>query len=246
MNFLRIILFLFFSFCFGLLGGIWAQASLLPYMAVHQPFQDWGLIRSWNEKTIVVREVQREVIDGREGLERAVADVQKGIVAIQSSKGTRAIQGSGFIYASEGLVLTLASIVPQGYAPVVYRENREFSASEVQVLKRDATSNLALLKINQTDLPTFRLAEKEDVKLGMSVFLLGAKIQSGQVQYRVDEGIIQQITPDTFIPTITAPILAGSALFDVQGRILGLTETTSQGNFHIIPVDRLREFLQPR
>ena len=71
------------------------------------------------------------------------------MVALQSS-GAR--QGSGLVYTSDGLIVTLSSLVPAGWRVMVYPEAQD--PLPAQVLKRDVSNNLALLKVEETGLQT--------------------------------------------------------------------------------------------
>ncbi|MCH7552041.1 trypsin-like peptidase domain-containing protein [Patescibacteria group bacterium] len=239
---LKKILSLFFIFYLGILGGIWAQAFLLPYFASHAPFHNWGFVKEWNARTTVIREVKEFVVNQDQALELTVARVEKVVVGVKSTNGIRTIEGSGFIVTSDGFILTLASIVPQGYT-VMISLNQEEEALEAQVLKRDVQKDLALLEIKKNGLQTTSFAGEEDVKLGMTVLLLGKIFEGNELITIVNKGVVKALSEDRVRTTIfEKTILEGSPLFDIEGKVLGLNVIDREGKVTAIPVSALRSF----
>ena len=236
------ILSFFFIFYLGSMGGIWAQAFLLPYFASHSPFHNWGFVKEWNARTTIIREVREFVVNRDQALELTVAQVEKVVVGVRSTRGGRLIEGSGFITTSDGLILTLASIVPQGYKVMIFT-NQEEEALEAQVLKRDVQKDIALLKIEKNSLQTTSFASEEDVKLGMSVLLLGKIFEEDELVTIVNRGVVKALSKDRVRTTIfEKTILKGSPLFNIEGKILGLNTIDDEGKVTAIPVSLLRSF----
>ncbi|MCB1687304.1 MAG: trypsin-like peptidase domain-containing protein, partial [Halioglobus sp.] len=75
------------------------------------------------------------------------------------SQGERMGMGSGFIISDDGYVLTNNHVV-EGADSVLVRMNdrREFDA---EIIGTDPRSDLALLRIDATDLPTLKLADDD-------------------------------------------------------------------------------------
>ena len=86
--------FFLLSFCFGILGGIWAQAFLLPGLASSPAFKNLQFIKDWNAKVQVVSPVQEIVIRENEGLERLVKRLDKVVVGLESVSGNTIIYGT--------------------------------------------------------------------------------------------------------------------------------------------------------
>jgi len=236
------ILSLFFIFYLGILGGIWAQAFLLPYFASHTPFQNWGFVKEWNTRTTIVREVREFVVNRDQALELTVGKVEKVVVGVRSTSGARIIEGSGFVATSDGFILTLASIVPQGYTVTIFINQQE-EALEAQVLKRDVEQDLVLLKIEKNGLQTTSFADKESVKLGMSVLLLGKIFEKDELVTIVNRGVVKALSEDKVRTTIfEKTILEGSPLFDIEGKVLGLNVIDKEGKVTAIPASTLRSF----
>ena len=236
------ILSFFFIFYLGSMGGIWAQAFLLPYFASHAPFYNWEFVKEWNARTTIVREVREFVVNRDQALELTVAQAEKVVVAVRSTSGISTIEGSGFVATSDGFILTLASIVPRGYTIMIFT-NQEEEALEAQVLKRDVQKDLALLKIEKNGLQTTSFAGEEDVKLGMSVLLLGKIFEGDELVTIANTGVIKALSEQRVRTNIfEKTVLKGSPLFDVEGRVLGLNTIDREGKVTAIPVSILRSF----
>ena len=80
--------------------------------------------------------------------------------------------GSGFIISSDGLILTNAHVVREAKdVTVKLSDRREFTA---KVLGSDATTDIAVLRINAKGLPTVRLGDARQLEVGDPVLAIGA------------------------------------------------------------------------
>lgn len=226
-------------FCLGAAGGIWAQAFLLPAMAANPAFQNWQFLKDWSARVQVVAPVHEIYVRENEAVERAVQKGKGTVVAVESGSGRK---GSGLVYTSDGLVVTTSYLVPQGYRVTVYPENQD--PLQAQVLKRDATNNLALLKIEETGLQTSGFVSNGGVSLGARVVLVAKLVDGEEVSLFVNQGSIKQIQEDRMITSILERTgVDGAPLFDVEGRVVGLADSDFQGNIFAVPASTLRSFL---
>jgi serine protease Do len=134
-------------------------------------------------------------------------------------------QGSGFIVAASGIIVTNHHVVG-GAAEVRVKlaDGREFPA---RVLGSDARTDLAVLKIEATGLPTVRFADTsprvgEPVMAMGNPFGLGGTVTSGIVSARGRD--IGAGPADQFLQHDAAinPGNSGGPLFDLQGRVVGV------------------------
>ena len=153
------------------------------------------------------------------------------------------MEGSGLILTSDGLLVTLAELVPQGsdFNFFVNEEKVSF-----QILKRDLEENLALIKTETPNLPTAGFADLEKLKLGERVFLVGVIFENQKITSPVrvvNEGIVKSFDQD-FIKTniFEKNTLKGSPLFDIEGKILGLNTIDSEGKVIAIPISKIKSF----
>ena len=235
------ILGLLLVFILGAGGGMWAQAVLLPYMASQSGFQDMQFIKDWNARTLVVSPVSEIVVNEGEALVSSFERTKNVSVAVQSVLGTRVIVGSGLIITSDGLIITLASVVPSGYVTNVYL-NEDSDVVLARVLKRDLLNNLALLKIENGGLPTRGFGNGNDTKLGSRVFLSGFIFAEGEPQRIIDQGIITATGESVFQTTMDRSATTGFPVFDIEGKVLGLGFNKGE-RVSVFSASLLREFL---
>lgn len=99
--------------------------------------------------------------------------------------------GSGFIVDKSGIVLTNRHVVADSEADymVLLEDEREFKA---EILARDPVNDIAMLKINEDDLPTVSLGDSTEVKLGEKVIAIGNAL--GRFTNTVSTGIISGLS----------------------------------------------------
>jgi serine protease Do len=120
--------------------------------------------------------------------------------------------GSGVIISADGYVITNKHVIPTTTTKVtiIARDGTEFS--DVSVVDRDPTNDIAFLKINGVaDLPTAEIGVSGSLKIGTKVFTVGNAL--GQFHNTVTAGIISGLNR-----TITASdgsSLSGETLSDL-------------------------------
>ncbi|KPJ71865.1 hypothetical protein AMJ50_00040 [Parcubacteria bacterium DG_74_3] len=224
-------------FTLGIVGGIFADQILWPYFIERPLFYQYRL----EQNPIYVTEKKEITIRENLALQNAVEKVEKVVVGVKTKTETgQILEGSGLIITSDGLIVTLAELVPKGsiFSFFVSEESVHF-----QILKRDSKENLALIKIDKTNLSTLSFANLEKIRLGERVFLVGIVFEKEGPQKIVNEGIIRTFSEDLIETSIFEEnVLSGSPLFDIEGNILGLNETTKEGQVLTIPISKIREF----
>ncbi len=135
--------------------------------------------------------------------------------------------GSGFIISSDGLILTNAHVVREAKdVTVKLSDRREFTA---KVLGIDPTTDIAVLRINATGLPTVRIGDARSLEVGDPVLAIGAPYGLEQT---ATQGIVSakgrslpgDSTVVPFIQTDAAvnPGNSGGPLFDGTGTVVGI------------------------
>ncbi|CAN5730160.1 Do family serine endopeptidase [soil metagenome] len=142
--------------------------------------------------------------------------------------------GSGFIISQDGYVLTNNHVVANtSRVTVVLTDKREFDA---RVVGRDPNTDVAVLKIEGTNLPTVQLGRSDGLQVGDWVLALGYPLSLGET---VTAGIVsakgkslgimrQSREADAplehFIQTDAAinPGNSGGPLVDLEGRVVGI------------------------
>ena len=224
-------------FILGMGGGIFADQIFWPYIVERPLFFAYRL----EQAPVYVTERKEITIQENTALQDAVEKVEKAVVGIQAKTQTgRTFKGSGLVITSDGLMVTLNELVPQGEKFVFFVDGDTLS---YQVLKRDKKANLALVKLEAERLPTLGFADASKLRLGQRVFLVGAVLLQDGLQKIVNEGIIRAIDNDSISTTIfEKSILAGSPLFTIEGEVIGLTVVDKEGQVSAIPVSAIRAF----
>ena len=145
-----------------------------------------------------------------------------------NGEGTLAPQslGSGFIISSDGYVMTNNHVV-DGADEVIVRlsDRREF---EAKVIGHDKRSDIAVLKINATDLPTVKIGKSSDLKAGEWVLAIGSPFG---FDHSVTAGIVSAIgrslPSENYIPFIQTDVAinpgnSGGPLFNLDGEVVGV------------------------
>jgi serine protease Do len=133
--------------------------------------------------------------------------------------------GSGFIVTPDGYVLTNAHVVDDASEVTVkLTDRREFVAKVIGVDKR---SDVALIKIAATGLPTVHFGDSSKLKPGQWVVAIGSpfgfenSVTAGVVSATarpLDEGYVPFIQTDAAIN----PGNSGGPLFNVDGQVIGI------------------------
>jgi len=225
-------------FIIGIVGGIFADQIFWPYFVERPLFYQYRLEQS----PIYLTERKEIIIQENVALKNGVEKVEKVVVGVKTqTKEGKILEGSGLILTSDGLVVTLADLVPRGSKFAFFWEGKW---PTFQILKRDLKDNLALLKIGETNLPTASFANLEKIKLGERVFLVGVVFENKVPKKNVNEGIIKSLE-ESFIETniFEKEKISGSPLFDIEGNVLGLNTVDKEGKITAIPISKIREFI---
>lgn len=225
-------------FVFGIGGGIFADQILWPYLVERPLFYEYRL----EQGPIYVTEKNEITVTENIALQNAVEQVEKSVVAVRTiTDQGEIITGSGLVVTSDGLIITLADLVPQGQRFAFFAGGK---APNWQVLKRDFKNNLALIKLEESGLPTIGFAEYGSLRFGQRVFLIGAVLRNGDLQKVVNEGIIKTYDEKIIETNISENNnLAGSPLFNIKGELVGLIKIDYQGKVSAIPINIIREFI---
>ncbi len=138
--------------------------------------------------------------------------------------------GSGFIVSSDGYVLTNAHVVADASeVTVTLTDRREFAAKVIGI---DKASDVALIKIPATGLPTVRFGDPSKLRPGQWAIAIGSPFG---FENTVTAGVISalgrplidgtsQTNYVTFIQTDAAvnPGNSGGPLFNIDGEVIGI------------------------
>ncbi|MEY4506483.1 MAG: hypothetical protein RL297_1061 [Pseudomonadota bacterium] len=163
--------------------------------------------------------------------------------------------GSGVIVSPDGYILTNNHVIEEADEIQVTLNDGRTTAAEV--IGTDPETDLAVLKINFTNLPAITWGNSEQIAIGDGVLAIGNPFGVGQT---VTSGIISALgrtklginTFENFIQTDAAinPGNSGGALVDVSGHLVGINTAIysrsggSMGIGFAIPTSTARQVLE--
>jgi serine protease DegQ len=163
--------------------------------------------------------------------------------------------GSGVIVSPDGYILTNNHVIEE--ADEIQVTLNDGRTAVAQVIGTDPETDLAVLKINFTELPAVTWGNSEQIAIGDGVLAIGNPFGVGQT---VTSGIISALgrtqlginTFENFIQTDAAinPGNSGGALVDVQGHLVGINTAIysrsggSMGIGFAIPTSTARQVLE--
>jgi serine protease Do len=133
--------------------------------------------------------------------------------------------GSGFIVSADGVILTNAHVVDNAKEVTVrLTDRREFKA---KVVGKDDQSDIAVLRIRASHLPTVELGDSSQLKVGQWVVAIGSP-------YGFDNSVTAGIVSakarslgESYVPFVQTdvpvnPGNSGGPLFDLKGEVVGI------------------------
>ncbi len=202
-------------------------------------------------------------IDEQSAVTRAAATVSPAVVTITTRQGqsvnpfssqTQVGVGSGIIYGAGGWILTNRHVVCGADSlTVTLKDGRELTGKTYGV---DTLTDLAIVKVDGSGLPTAPLGESSDLKPGQLAVAIGSPL--GDYTNSVTAGVIsgsgrdiqvsdectggQTRTIHHLIQTDAAinPGNSGGALVDSEGQVIGINTAVAgqaQGIGFAIPID---------
>ena len=171
---------------------------------------------------------------------------QPGIPGVPRDYESRSL-GSGFVISTDGYLLTNAHVVDSADEILVrLTDKREFKA---RVIGTDKRTDVALIKIEATGLPTVRLGDPGGLKVGEWVIAIGSPFG---FENSVTAGIVsakgRSLPQENYVPfiqtdTAVNPGNSGGPLFNMKGEVVGINSQiySRSGGFmgisFAIPID---------
>ena len=202
-------------------------------------------------------------IDESSAVIEAVDEVTPAVVTIQSQGGGllggASGTGSGFIYAADGWIVTNRHVVEDAAELlVVLNDGRQFPG---EVYGLDTLTDLAIVKIDATDLPTASIGSSSNLEPGQVAIAIGNPLgYENTVTTGVVSGLGRQIRAsdaaqtsseqlNNLIQTDAAinPGNSGGPLVNSAGQVIGVNTAVSQnaqGLGFAIPIDVAKPIMQ--
>jgi len=177
-------------------------------------------------------------------------------------KGTKLQEvggGSGFIISGDGVILTNKHVVADTAAEytVFTNDGKKYSA---KVLTRDPDIDIAVIKINASNLPTIKLGDSDSIQVGQTAIAIGNAL--GEFRNTVNVGIVSGLSRNitasggngliekiyNVIQTDASinPGNSGGPLLNLRGEIIGINTAIAQNAQSIgfaIPVNQVKKIV---
>lgn len=134
--------------------------------------------------------------------------------------------GSGFIIDEKGYVITNNHVIKDADEIIVrLTDRRELKA---KVIGSDPRSDVALLKIEATDLPVVKVGNSENLKVGEWVMAIGSPFGfDHSVSVGVVSAIGRNLPSENYVPFIQTDVAinpgnSGGPLFNLDGEVVGI------------------------
>ncbi len=168
---------------------------------------------------------------------QAVEKASRWVVSVRTHRAGRDQPGigSGVILRSDGYILTNAHVVKGAKVVKVHlKDGRDFTA---KIWKMAQEQDLALLKIEATNLPVARIGNSDHVRLGQTVIAIGDPLGfSGTVTVGTVGGMHRDVETrgikyQNLIQTDAAinPGSSGGALVNLNGEVIGINALVYTG-----------------
>lgn len=134
--------------------------------------------------------------------------------------------GSGFVLSSDGYILTNHHVIKDADEIIVRFSDR--SEHEAKVLGSDERSDVALLKVEATNLKSVKLGDSTKLQVGEWVLAIGSPFG---FDYSATAGIVsalgRSLPSDSYVPFIQTDVAinpgnSGGPLFNLDGEVVGI------------------------
>ena len=176
-------------------------------------------------------------------------------------QSTSAASGSGFIISPDGYILTNYHVIEESDSITVTLYSGQ--SHEAQVIGYDESNDIAVLKVEATQLPPVILGDSDNLNIGDDVLAIGNPL--GELTFSLTAGKISAKDREvTFSNGVMMNLLqtdcainsgnSGGALFNLYGEVIGVTNAkysgSSQGSASIdnigfaIPLNSIRGIIE--
>jgi serine protease Do len=135
-------------------------------------------------------------------------------------------QGSGFFISADGYILTNAHVVDDVDEVVVkLHDKREFRA---KVMGADSRTDVALIKIEASNLPKVAIGDPNRLKVGEWVLAVGAPFGfENSVTAGIVSAVGRSLPQENYVPFIQTDVAvnpgnSGGPLFNMKGEVVGV------------------------
>jgi serine protease Do len=173
----------------------------------------------------------------------AIDAARRAVVGVQIA-GSSGPRGLGFVVDPGGLVVTSSRLVQGGSKVEVTLGNGQ--RLPVVLIARDTLSDVAVLKVQASGLPSIALGESRSLRVGETVVAVGAA-EDG------DAGVATGVITATSVATggdlaldlSPGPDRTGSPVLNARGEVVGMSAGSGASAASVaVPIDRMKPILR--
>ena len=180
----------------------------------------------------------RAVADDGSTAKRVYDGAKDAVVYVVADTAEGQATGSGFVVSADGLIVTNDHVV-DGAGQVQVKIGTSGKAKAAEVVGVDPSHDLALLKVDASDLPTLSLGDSSSVSVGDATYAIGNPYG---LDHTLTTGIVSALNRDLQAPngaTISGAIQtdaalnpgnSGGALLDAAGKVIGVNAQIATGS----------------
>ena len=203
--------------------------------------------------------VSSQTEDGALSLQEIYQKCIGSVVSITTSTATETVSGTGIVLSADGYLITNCHVIENAQViAVLTSDDRQFQAA---IVGSDEASDLAVLKVEATDLQPAEFGDSGKLRVGDSVVAIGDPL-GAQLRGTMTSGIVSAINRDlevngrnmTLIQTDAALNNgnSGGPLINCYGQVIGINtmkmrsyySTTAEGLGFAIPMAVAKPILE--
>lgn len=204
----------------------------------------------------VYQQVAKNVSPAVVGIIAETTVSSEDIFSIQSGESEAQYSGTGFVVDSSGYILTNSHVVVDGKVnnvKVLFNDN---TTSTGKVIWNDANLDLAIVKVNKSNLTVARLGDSDSVTVGDIAVAIGNPLGTDYM-YSVTQGIISGLNRDITTSSYSMSGLiqtdasinsgnSGGPLLNSSGEVIGINTARANGDNigFSIPINIAKTILQ--
>lgn len=169
--------------------------------------------------------------------------------------------GTGFIISEDGFIVTNKHVVADEEADYTVFLNDDEEKYEAKVLARDPFTDLAILKIEEEELPFVELGDSSSLKVGQTVIAIGNSL--GEFRNTVSKGVISGMSRSIVAGGAASPAEqligliqtdasinpgnSGGPLINIEGQVIGINTAMAAGAENIgftIPINDVKNTIE--
>lgn len=148
----------------------------------------------------------------------------------QQPQEEKIASGSGFVISEDGYILTNAHVVDEGNLIKINTQGGEEYVA--QLVGKDTDTELAVLKVENLNLPAVKIGDSNSVKTGDFVVAIGSPVNSEMLHNTVTVGYVSSESREMPLHGINTPMIqtdaainpgnSGGPLLNERGEVIGI------------------------